>query len=273
MTREAPSPKALLLLGVAGVLMAGSLGGSATDLWAQDDANPFATPMDRRAGETLFDRHCSRCHGLGATGGETGPDLTTGQFRHASTDTGLFSVITRGVPDTEMRPFRRASSDQDVWQLVTYLRSLSGGPRVEVPGDPSRGERLYRGKGECSSCHIIDGEGGRHGPDLSEIGSRRSPTDLRSDLVDPDERVQPAWWRMRVVHRDGTTVSGLRMNEGTYSVRILDDDSNLWSFMKRDLAERERIETSSMPSYAGELSDGELEDLIAFLYGLTRDEG
>jgi hypothetical protein len=75
------------------------------------------------------------------------------------------------------------------------------------------------------------------------------------------------------VHRDGTTVSGLRMNEGTYSVRILDDDSNLWSFMKRDLAERERIETSSMPSYAGELSDGELEDLIAFLYGLTRDEG
>ncbi|NIP79479.1 MAG: c-type cytochrome, partial [Gemmatimonadetes bacterium] len=83
--------------------------------------NPFATAMDARAGEALFDRHCSRCHGLGAAGGETGPDLTTGRFRNASTDVGLFAVISRGVSGTEMPPFRRARSDQDVWQLVSYL--------------------------------------------------------------------------------------------------------------------------------------------------------
>jgi putative heme-binding domain-containing protein len=120
---------------------------------------------------------------------------------------------------------------------------------------------------------MIDGKGGLHGPDLTDIGDRRSPDELLSDLVDPNERVRPRWWRMRVVHRDGTAVAGLRMNEGTYSVRILDEDANLWSFMKRDLRERERIETSSMPSYAGTLSDGELEDLVAYLYGLTRGEG
>jgi len=62
------------------------------------------------------------------------------------------------------------------------------------------------------------------------------------------------------------------MNEGTYSVRILDEDNRLWSFQKRDLRESERIETSSMPSYAGELSDDELTDLVAYLYGLIRDE-
>ncbi len=261
-----------LLVGAVGVLVACLIGGSATGLSAQDGANPYDAGMDRRAGEALFDRHCSRCHGLGATGGETGPDLTTGRFRHASTDTGLFGVISRGVPDTEMNAFRRARTDQDIWQLVTYLRSLSGGPRVEVPGDPSQGEQLYRGKGECNRCHMIDGVGGLHGPDLSDIGDRRSPDDLLSDLVDPNERVRPRWWRMRVVHRDGTAVAGLRMNEGTYSVRILDDDANLWSFLKRDLSERERIETSSMPSYASTLSDGELEDLVAYLYGLTRGE-
>ncbi len=62
------------------------------------------------------------------------------------------------------------------------------------------------------------------------------------------------------------------MNEGTYSVRILDADDNLWSFMKRDLRESERIETSSMPSYAGTLSDGELEDLVAYVYGLSTSD-
>ena len=79
---------------------------------------------------------------------------------------------------------------------------------------------------------------------------------------------------MRVTHRDGTRVEGLRMNEGTYSVRILDTDDDMWSFMKQDLLVSERIETSSMPAYAGTLTDGELEDLVAYLYGLTRgDQG
>ena len=43
---------------------------------------------------------------------------------------------------------------------------------------------------------------------------------LRSDLIEPDARVQPRWWTMRVTHRDGTRVEGLRMSEGTYSVGI-----------------------------------------------------
>ena len=63
------------------------------------------------------------------------------------------------------------------------------------------------------------------------------------------------------------------MNEGTYSVRILDDGDQMWSFEKRDLVASERFETALMPAYGGTLSDGELEDLMAYLYGLTRGEG
>ena len=73
-----------------------------------------------------------------------------------------------------------------------------------------------------------------------------------------------------MTHRNGTRVEGLRMNEGTYSVRILDMDDELWSFLKKDLLVSERIETSSMPAYGDTLTDGELEDLVAYLYGLTR---
>ena len=261
-----------LHLGTVGVLVAGSTGGLATGLSAQEQANLYTTGQDVQSGQRLFARHCSRCHGLGAGGGETGPDLTTGEFRHASTDAGLFNVISDGIPNTEMRGIYRTRADQSVWQLVAYLRSLTGGARVEVVGDASTGAQLYRGKGNCSSCHMIDGEGGRHGPDLSTIGDRRSPGQLMSDLVEPDDRVQPRWWTMRVTHRDGTRVEGLRMNEGTYSVRILDADDNLWSFLKEDLRESQRIETSSMPAYAGTLTEGELEDLVAYLYGLRRGD-
>lgn len=260
------------LLGAAVLLATVSPNGTGAALSAQATANPYQAGVDVRAGSALFDRHCSRCHGITGTGGEDGPDLTSGQFRHANSDAGLFGVISEGIPDTQMMGLRRGRTDQAVWQLVAFLRSLSGGVRVEVPGDPARGLTLYAGKGDCSRCHMIDGEGGLQGPDLSTIGSRRNPVDLASDLTTPDERVQPAWWRMRVTHQDGTTVEGRRMNEGTYSVRILDADDRLWSFMKRDLVESERFEESSMPSYADTFTDAELDDVVAYLYDLVRSD-
>lgn len=259
-------------LGAMWVLVGGLMGGLATGLSAQEQANPYTTVQDVQTGQLLFGRQCSVCHGLDATGGEIGPDLSTGEFENASTDAGLFRVISDGVPDTPMIGINRTRTDQSVWQIVAYLRSLLGGERVAVAGNASTGEQIFRGQGSCTNCHVVDGEGGRHGPDLSTIGNRRSPVQLLSDLVDPDERVQPRWWTMRVTHLDGTRVEGLRMNEGTYSVRILDANDNLWSFLKRDLRESERIETSSMPAYAGTLSDGELEDVVAYLYGLIRGD-
>lgn len=236
---------------------------------AQEGTNIYTTANDVAVGERQFDRHCSRCHGVGATGGERGPDLTSG-FQRASTDGGIFVVIRDGVPDTEMRGIDRDQSDQTVWQIVAYLRSLTGGVRVEFSGDPSAGAAAYA-RADCSGCHVIDGAGGLDGPDLSTIGSRRSPDELLSDLTEPDERVQPDWWSMRVTHNDGTRVEGRRMGEGTYSVRILDADGRMWTFQKRDLSASERIEISPMPSYAGRLTDGELQDLVAYLYGLTAD--
>ena len=259
-----------LRLAVAGFLVATLVVGAPKGVSAQEGTNIYTTGRDVATGERRFDRHCSRCHGIGGTGGERGPDLTSG-FQRASTDGGLFVVIRDGIANTEMRGIAANQNDQTVWQIVAYLRSLTGGVRVEVPGDASAGTQVYA-RADCSSCHKIDGVGGLDGPDLSTIGSRRSPDELLSDLVDPSERVQPEWWGMRVTHNDGTRVEGRRMGEGTYSVRILDADGRMWSFEKRDLAERVRIETSPMPSYRSTLTRDELEDLVAYLYGLTRTQ-
>ena len=130
--------------GAAVLLTVAVMAGLPTGVSAQ--ANPYTMVQDVQTGEVLFGRQCSTCHGVGAGGGEMGPDLTTGDFEHSSTDAGLFNTISEGVPGTAMTGINRTRTDQTVWQLVAYLRSISGGERVAVAGDASAGERLYRGE-------------------------------------------------------------------------------------------------------------------------------
>lgn len=50
-------------------------------------------------------------------------------------------------------------------------------------GDPKRGELVYQ-RNSCPSCHIINGRGGKVGPDLSRVGENRTlPDSYRQQLI------------------------------------------------------------------------------------------
>ena len=57
-------------------------------------------------------------------------------------------------------PGAGAMSDREVRQTAAYVRSLGKVALSPVPGDAARGAEIYRGKGNCSSCHSIRGKGG-----------------------------------------------------------------------------------------------------------------
>ena len=241
---------------------------------AQEEENPYTSRIDVRMGQRLFRARCVSCHGLDATGGEegNGPDLTLGWFRNASTDAGLYRVIRDGVDGTSMVGVVD-EPEQSIWQLVTYLRSLHVAVELaDLPGSPSAGQQLFAGK-DCSRCHIVHGQGGRLGPDLSTIGERRDPDELQSDLTDPSAEVNPRWWTVRVTRRDGSVVEGLRMGEDTFSLRIMDAEEKLRSFSKVGIRSHERIKESTMPSSDPPLTAKELDDLVAYLFSLRRENG
>ena len=233
--------------------------------------NPFTSRLDIRMGERLFRQQCGRCHGRDAQGGELGPDLTSG-FRNASTDAGLFTVVREGLPNTEMIGISRSTTDQSVWMVVSYLNSLNDTADIELPGNATAGMRTFNGKGGCASCHMVNGQGGRRGPDLTRVGNRREPDELASDLRTPDEDVAPRWWTVRVTRENGSVVQGLRMNEDTFTLRLMDEQDNLWSFSKGRIRSYERIETSTMPSVEGLLTASEVDDLVAYLFSLRQGE-
>ncbi len=257
----------LLTIAIASLLFAAGTSN------AEDAGNLYNTRFDINAGLKYFERQCSRCHGFDAKGNdETGaPDLT-GRLSRASSDVGIFNIIRTGVPGTAMLPVAADLPDSQVWQLVAYIGSLSTDPaNIDLPGSVVAGSRLFANKGDCNSCHMIDGQGGRLGPDLSRVGERRNPEELLTDILDPHQEVAPRWWTMRVTDNEGVTREGLRMNEDSFSLRIMDAESNLWSYPKRQLASIERVEESTMPSYTQTLSDSEVDDLVAYLFSLRKE--
>ncbi|MBM3738866.1 MAG: c-type cytochrome [Acidobacteria bacterium] len=237
-------------------------------LAAQDETrNPLTSPADAAAGAKTFRSHCSECHGLKGEGGR-GPSLATGVFYHGSTDADLLRNISDGIPGTEM-PGLFYSPDR-VWQVVTYLRSLNA--RESVAGDRQNGAKLFRSK-NCAQCHRIQGQGGRLGPDLSQIGRNRAVAHIRAAIVDPDADVRQRYWFVSATDKQGRTNNGFLMNEDTYTIQFMDMGERLHSLNKADLREFRVEKTSKMPSYKGALTESELNDLTAYLTSLRPTGG
>src|ERR1700730_1902794 len=233
--------------------------GSTTD-------RPFSTPDDEAAGAQSFRSQCAACHGGDATGGVVGPSLATGNFKSGGSDEALFRVITKGIPGTSMTAFRL--NGREVWQLIAYLRAVNIGKAAEqAKGDPAKGAQVFNANG-CGRCHTNGKAGGFIGPDLSEIGSRRSLAQLESSILDPGADVAADYWSVQARTKTGQTVTGIRLNEDMTSFQIREPSGRLRSLLKTELASYEIVRTSPMPSFKGKISSGDLEDLVAYLASL-----
>ncbi len=150
-------------------------------------------------------------------------------------------------------------------------------------GDPARGKAIYEGKGECQSCHRINGTGGWWGPDLSDIGVPRgggrggggggkqapAPTlnvdALRTSILDPDAEVALTNRQVRIVTKDGNTVTGRLLNHDNFTVQFIDPYGKLRSYQKSDLKESTVLTKGLMPSYKDRLTSQEVADVVAYL--------
>jgi putative heme-binding domain-containing protein len=217
-------------------------------------------------GASLYGARCAMCHGEqgDAIGGI---NLRSGKFRNASTDQELARFIRAGSPAAGMPPF--ALDNAEMAGITAYLRNMNAFDTAKVnTGDAGRGRAIFAGKGGCVACHRVGQVGSRVAPNLSDIGSLRSPGSLQRSLLDPSSQMMPINRPVRLVKKDGTVVNGRRLNEDTYSVQVIDDKERLHSVLKADLREFTISKTSLMPSYKDTLDATEMADLLGYLQSL-----
>ncbi|MGD1211730.1 MAG: c-type cytochrome [Candidatus Acidiferrales bacterium] len=234
------------------------------------------SPADVAAGKVLYEATCSNCHGLDG-GGSDGPSLQGVAERLGDEEVG--KIIRGGIPGTGMNGFGSLNVDE-TGQVVGYLRTLGHTADAEVAkGDPTKGKTVYDASG-CARCHIISGEGGGVGPELTRVGAMRGPSYLRTTLLTPGAVLPKEAGAMErgrftqflfvhVVTKDGDSVDGTRVYEDSFTIELKDAAGRFHSFRKLDLQKLEKLPGRSvMPSFKDTLSATQLDDLVAYLAGL-----
>jgi cytochrome c oxidase cbb3-type subunit III len=246
--------------------MLGAVGGGA--LAAQDSPakNPLeGNPDAIRAGMGLFRGRCGDCHGIDARG-VRGPDITQ-VWASGRTDEGLFKTIKGGIPGTEM-PANPRIFDHEAWQILAYLRTLAAPSPADPPrGNAQSGEKIYRAM--CVSCHRVNGDGGRLGPDLSRVGSARSREMMMIRIRGDLEGFGPGYEPVTLTPETGPPIVGVKKNEDLFSVQIMDTRERIQGYEKDTLKAVENNTRSMMPAFPrARLSDPDLDDLLSYLQTL-----
>lgn len=132
-------------------------------------------------GRTFVERQqCARCHSdtgsadpLEGLTSSRGPEWLAGHV----TDPEMIAPGLR-VPPAKVH-------EREVAAMVAYVRRLSRDRYPAVDPAVQTAAAIYAR--HCIGCHVIDGEGGDDGPELTRIGGKHDMPTLRRWIADPEE--------------------------------------------------------------------------------------
>lgn len=181
----------------------------------------------------------------------------------------------------------------EIKAVVSYLQSQGGDVNIEAintpteiskkfwdriaaagaagGGDPGHGEEVYNTV--CTGCHTLKGQGGKAGPDLSNIGTKGIKS-ISESILQPAASFTPGYETYVVIGKDGKEmvreskkVAGIKTAEDAESVEIIVDADTTIKVLKSEIKELVVDKNKSlMPEDMIEmLTVKDYQDVLAFM--------
>jgi cytochrome c oxidase cbb3-type subunit 3 len=218
------------------------------------------------AGQTVFRRDCSFCHGRDGGGGESGPDLTRSKLvaddKAGST---IAPVIRNGKPDRGMPAFHL--TEQELTGVVAFIHAqktraeANKGGRKGVDeadlltGNADAGKRYF--DQSCARCHSATG-------DFAGLAKRLHGLRLEELMLYP----RGAKSTVTVTTRAGETVAGelAYLDEFTVAVKEPSGKHRSWrtSDVKYTVSSPAEAHVELLPKY----TDDDIHNLVTYLHTL-----
>lgn len=146
-------------------------------------------------------------------------------------------------------------------QMTKYKAMLS--PTALAKADASRGRVVF--KKTCASCHLLYGDGGNVGPDLT--GSNRANLDyILLNSVDPSYDVPDGYKMVTVVTTDGRLINGVVAEEDGSKLVLKTAEQPRVVIAKEDVEDKKTSDKSIMPDgQFDQMKPQEVIDLIKYL--------
>jgi putative heme-binding domain-containing protein len=188
---------------------------------------------------------------------------------HGGSDEAVFRTISKGVPGTTMPAF--AFSGIQICSLSltsahSQSRTAQTKSRVTLKPAPRFFARTVPVAMWLRKRRRVER------PRPHNVGARRSHAELRESIADPDAQVASEYWSVAATTSNGRKVRGIRLNEDTFSFQLREENGRLLSLLKRDLKDVELNRRSPMPSFKDKLSEAQMDDVIAWLVSLRRNQ-
>ena len=199
--------------------------------WAQAPVAPnVGPPGPPPNGEQLYMENCAECHG---PEGDAVPDvdLGHGRFRRATTDPELVGIVLRGIPNTAMPPSN--FSEAQASAIVQYLRAKASRAAASAGNARERAGDLH-GQGQLHELPSRQRQrlAPRARTSARSAGCGTRPTSS-ARLSIPTSLIVPSNRFVRLVTRDGATITGRLLNQDAFTVQLLDSKEQLRSLHAR----------------------------------------
>ncbi len=150
------------------------------------------------------------------------------------------------------------SSEEKERQIAQVRESLAAGQ-----GDAPSGRVIFQRI--CASCHTLNGEGAKVGPDLT--GYERDNLDfILSAIVDPSLAIREEYTAFNIETKDGQSLTGFITEQTPSAVTLTDGSGKRLVLPRRDIEQLQASALSLMPEgLLDPLQPQEVRDLFAYL--------